>query len=111
MIDKDADTVVTITFSEFNELVCPKILSRDPCQEIMKMFDLFDEEGKGGISFQNLKNAALEIGESFTDEELREMITEADRDGDGMINREEFYRVMKKKNGSALDELSSDEED
>jgi len=39
---------------------------------------------------------AKELGENMTDEELQEMIDEADRDGDGEINEEEFLRIMKK---------------
>ncbi len=39
---------------------------------------------------------AKELGENLTDEELQEMIDEADRDGDGEVNEEEFYRIMKK---------------
>merc|ERR1711918_115503 len=31
------------------------------------------------------------------DEELQDMINQADRDGDGEINIDEFYRIMKKK--------------
>ena len=34
----------------------------------------------------------------MTDEEIQEMIDEADRDGDGEINQEEFMTVMKKTN-------------
>jgi len=34
----------------------------------------------------------------MTDEEVQEMIDEADRDGDGEISEEEFMRIMKKKN-------------
>ena len=32
----------------------------------------------------------------MTDEELQEMIDEADRDGDGEVSEEEFFRIMKK---------------
>ena len=39
---------------------------------------------------------AKEIGENMTDEELQEMIEEADRDGDGQVSEEEFLRMMKK---------------
>jgi centrin-1 len=39
---------------------------------------------------------AKELGENLTDEEIQEMIDEADRDGDGEVNEEEFYRIMKK---------------
>ena len=42
--------------------------------------------------------ARQELGERMTDEELQEMIDEADRDGDGEVNEEEFLRIMKKTN-------------
>jgi len=31
------------------------------------------------------------------DEKLQEMIAEADRDGDGEVNEEEFLRIMKRR--------------
>ena len=34
------------------------------------------------------------IGEKMSDEEIEEMITEADIDGDGQINYEEFVKLM-----------------
>lgn len=46
-------------------------------------------ELQGKISFKNLKRVAKELGENMTDEELQEMIDEADRDGDGEVNEEE----------------------
>lgn len=36
---------------------------------------------QGKISFKNLKHVAKELGENMTDEELQEMIDEADCDG------------------------------
>ena len=62
----------------------------------MKAFQLFDLDGNGKITFENLKKVAVELGEGLTDEELREMIEEADKDGDGAVNQEEFFRIMKK---------------
>ena len=49
-------------------------------------FHFFDDDDTGKISFRNLKRVARELGENMTDEELQEMIDEADRDGDGEIN-------------------------
>jgi len=40
----------------------------------------------------------------------QEMIQEADRDGDGVINADEFYRVMKKRSANPLDDLDSDDD-
>ncbi|CAK9063973.1 unnamed protein product [Durusdinium trenchii] len=87
---------------EFLKMMTHKILNRDPKDEILKAFRLFDDDETGKISFKNLKRVAKELGERMTDEErrrdeeLQEMIDEADRDGDGEVNEEEFLRIMKK---------------
>ena len=39
------------------------------------------------------------------------MISEADRNGDGMINAEEFYRVMSKRKGDPLDDIDTDDDE
>lgn len=36
----------------------------------------------------------MNLGEKLTDEELEQMILEADLDGDGQVNYEEFARMM-----------------
>jgi len=82
----------------YTDRVTHKILNRDPKDEILKAFRLFDDDETGKISFKNLKRVAKELGERMTDEELQEMIDEADRDGDGEVNEEEFLRIMKKTN-------------
>merc|ERR1712071_693743 len=88
--DVDDDGSGTIGYEE--------ILNRDPKDEILKAFRLFDDDETGKISFKNLKRVAKELGERMTDEELQEMIDEADRDGDGEVDEEEFLRIMKKTN-------------
>ena len=71
---------------------------------------MFDDDQTGKISFRNLKKIALELGEGLSDDELHEMIEEADRDGDGLINFDEFYRVMRKRGNNPLDDLDSDDD-
>lgn len=41
---------------------------------------------------------------------FQEMIEEADRDRDGVVNAEEFYRVMRKRE-DPLDDLDTDDDD
>ena len=96
--DIDTDGSGTIEFPEFLEMMTAKMSERDPKEEMMKAFRLFDDDETGKISFRNLKRVAKELGENMTDEEIQEMIDEADRDGDGEINLEEFMRIMKKTN-------------
>jgi len=54
---------------------------------------LFDDDNTNKISFRNLARVAEELGETIDDEELQDMINQADRDGDGEINIDEFYRI------------------
>ncbi|KAJ3194016.1 hypothetical protein HK101_003652 [Irineochytrium annulatum] len=86
----------TIDFNEFLELMTAKMAEKDSREEIHKAFRLFDDDETGKISLKNLRRVAKELGENLTEEELQEMIDEADRDGDGEINEEEFLRIMKK---------------
>ena len=41
-----------------------------------------------------LRYVMTNLGEKMTDEEVDEMIREADVDGDGQVNYEEFARMM-----------------
>ncbi|SAM07355.1 hypothetical protein [Absidia glauca] len=71
---------------------------------VSKVFTLLDADKDGLITSQDLERAIVEFGETVTPDELKEMIMSADVDGDGMINYEEFLKVMtpSKVNGQAL---------
>merc|ERR1712097_56807 len=96
--DVDDDGSGSVDYPEFLDMMAHKILNRDPVEEINKAFKLFDDDNTGRVTFKNLKRVAKELVERLTDEELQEMIDEADRDGDGEVNEEEFLRIMKKTN-------------
>lgn len=55
---------------------------------------MFDRDGNGLISAAELRHVMTNLGEKLTEEEVDEMIREADIDGDGHINYEEFVRMM-----------------
>ncbi|KAM6987066.1 centrin-3 [Aplochiton taeniatus] len=92
--DYDRQGSGKITFDDFNEVVTDRMLERDPKEEMLKAFKLFDDDESGKISLRNLRRVARELGENITDEELRSMIDEFDTDGDGEINQEEFVSIM-----------------
>merc|ERR1712238_326456 len=91
----DTDGSGAIDFEEFLSMMTIKMGQRDSREEMIKAFRLFDDDETGSITFKNLKRVAKELGETLADEELQEMIDEADRDGDGEVSQEEFLRVMK----------------
>ncbi|XP_007891246.1 centrin-3 [Callorhinchus milii] len=92
--DYDRDGSGKISFEDFSEVVTDWILDRDPQEEILKAFKLFDDDDSGKINLRNLRRVARELGENMTDEELRAMIDEFDKDGDGEINQDEFVAIM-----------------
>ena len=94
----DTDGSGTVDFPEFLAMMQTKMGERDSREEIIKAFRLFDDDDTGKISFRNLKRVAMELGESITDEELQEMIDEADRDGSGEVSQDDFIKIMAKTN-------------
>merc|ERR1712022_40466 len=96
--DADRDGSGVIDYPEFLDMMTQKMTGKDAKEEIIKAFRLFDDDETGKISFKNLKRVAKELGENMTDDEIQEMVEEADRDGDGEIGEEEFMRIMKKTN-------------
>lgn len=41
-----------------------------------------------------LRHVMINLGEKLTDEEVEQMIKEADLDGDGQVNYDEFVKMM-----------------
>ena len=60
-------------------------------------FQLFDKDGSGAISADELGTVMRSLGETPTDEEVVKMVAEVDESGDGEIDFGEFCGMMKKK--------------
>ncbi|KAJ6017742.1 hypothetical protein N7451_001121 [Penicillium sp. IBT 35674x] len=80
--------------SSFQAVTALKILERDPRDEILRAFELFDEGQKGFIDLEDLRRVARELGETgLEEEELRAMIEEFDLEGVGGVTREAFVGI------------------
>ena len=89
----DADGNGIIDYSESLTLMERKMKNTDSEKEILEAFKVFDKDGNAFISAADITNP----GEYLADEEVDEMIREADIadiDGDGQINYEEFVKMM-----------------
>lgn len=69
------------------------IANRDPREEILRAFELFDTENNGIIRLEDLRRVARELGEGLEEDELAAMIEEFDLEGKGGVGREEFIGI------------------
>jgi centrin-3 len=58
----DVEESGRVTFDDYVDIMRRKYAERDPIEEVLKAFRLFDEEGKGKISLYDLKRVARELG-------------------------------------------------
>ncbi|XP_058106952.1 probable calcium-binding protein CML25 [Magnolia sinica] len=65
-------------------------LERSQFHELHHVFREFDANGDGKISSTDLGSIMARLGHPTSDDELRSMIREADLDGDGLIDFNEF---------------------
>lgn len=98
LISKYGSSLGQIDMNSFLEIVAIKLNDRDSREEILKAFKLFDDDNTGTISFNNLKRVSIELGEQLSDDQLMNMINEADTTGSGEISEAEFVRIMRKTN-------------
>ena len=90
----DIDGNGTIDFKEFLGLMARKMRDADTEEELIEAFKVFDRDGNGLISGNELQHVMNSLGENISQDEVEEMIKEADLDGDGYINYEEFVKMI-----------------
>uniref|UniRef100_A0A7S4BL76 EF-hand domain-containing protein n=1 Tax=Chrysotila carterae TaxID=13221 RepID=A0A7S4BL76_CHRCT len=92
--ESDRDGSGTISFETFQSVMATKMRTRDPKEEAIKAFRLFDDDETGTISLKNLRRVAKELGENMTDDELQVVVDYCDLDGKGEISMEDFCNVI-----------------
>merc|ERR1711959_209738 len=95
MDEVDADKSGTIDFEEFVNMMSRTNKSNEQMEdEIKTAFLTFDADGSGFITKDELIETLTTMGDPVDEETITGMIQEADLDGDGKINYEEFTKIM-----------------
>ncbi|XP_063430886.1 neo-calmodulin-like isoform X1 [Mytilus trossulus] len=89
----DIDGNGQIDFEEFLQMMAKKMKDTDTEEEMKEAFKVFDRDNNGFISAQELRLVMANLGEKLTDEEVEEMIKEADMNGDGQVDYTGLYNI------------------
>ncbi|CAJ0941118.1 unnamed protein product, partial [Mesorhabditis belari] len=93
--DKDE---ALLTVDQFLDLMKERLESDKSTEEMRCAFKLFDRDGKGWIDLEDLKRVSNELGEDIKQNDLIEMLKEAEADPGqkGRVDEEAFFRIMKR---------------
>mmetsp|Transcript_119835 Transcript_119835/g.189733 ORF Transcript_119835/g.189733 Transcript_119835/m.189733 type:complete len:214 (-) Transcript_119835:196-837(-) len=83
-----------IPFEEFFKRMTAKLSPEDKVDDIMNIFELFDNDCTGTISLENLQNIARIIGAKESASEIQDMLSTLDTDGDGELDPIDFYTCL-----------------
>ncbi|XP_043086933.1 calcium-binding protein 5a [Puntigrus tetrazona] len=88
-----------VDFEDFVELMAPKLLAETAgmigVKELRDAFKEFDMDGDGSITTEELRSAMSKLlGEHMSHREIDAVVREADDNGDGTVDFEEFVRML-----------------
>jgi calmodulin len=90
----DTDGSGMIEFPEFCNMMSHKMGTVNDEDMIRMAFRVLDRDGSGTIKSTAFKHLMTHIGDKLSEEEVDMLIQEADKDGDGVLNYEEFVRML-----------------
>ena len=93
----DLEEKKEINYEEFLSIINQREKDVDLEEEVLNAFRVFDKYGNGLININELKYIMMNFGNNWRENEINELLGNADIDMDGFINFEEFVRTMMSK--------------
>ena len=72
-----------------------KVPKEDVSGEVKKCFENLDIQGQGFLELDSFKAGCAKLGRQLTDEECAKWIADADVDGNGLVDLEEFEHLAR----------------
>ena len=85
-----------LSYEEYMDVMIDKDENKDPEAEMKKAFKVRCEEGTDKITLKSLSKICADLGEKISDEELQEMINEANKEQEDEVSEEDFIKIMQK---------------
>ena len=85
-----------LKYNDFLNVMIDNDEDKVPENEMKKAFKILCEEGTDKITLKSLSKICNDLGEKINEEELQEMIIEADKDQDEEVGEDDFLKIMHK---------------
>eukprot|EP00095_Tigriopus_kingsejongensis_P008388 snap_masked-scaffold9_size846264-processed-gene-2.1 protein:Tk08388 transcript:snap_masked-scaffold9_size846264-processed-gene-2.1-mRNA-1 annotation:"Calmodulin" len=95
IMESDLNGDGTIDFKEFLAMMKRKSAETDQTEALREAFRIFDKDRSGFIEIKEIISVTSTLGQALTREELEAFMKEADLNGDGKIDYEEFAKDLK----------------
>ena len=90
----DADRSGTVSKEDFLKLMATQVTRVETEDDVRDAFRLFDKTSDNFISAAELRHILTNLGEKLTEDQVDELIADADVDGDHQINYDELIKMM-----------------
>jgi len=94
----DVDHNGKMDLMEFIMMMHNQVGNTDTMEEMKMAFRAFDTDGDGKVSKEEFRLCMLNFGERFCEDEIAEMVKQADTDDDGSIDFTEFVYMITHEN-------------
>eukprot|EP00091_Calanus_sinicus_P017595 TRINITY_DN3801_c0_g1_i3.p1 TRINITY_DN3801_c0_g1~~TRINITY_DN3801_c0_g1_i3.p1 ORF type:complete len:178 (-),score=73.25 TRINITY_DN3801_c0_g1_i3:47-580(-) len=94
VMEVDVDGNGTIDFPEFLDMMKKKAHEVDEEADLREAFKIFDRDRDGYIDMKELKRVTNMLGTMLTKDEVDEFMAEADKDGNGKLDYDEFVKML-----------------
>jgi len=96
VMESDLNGDGTIDFEEFAEMMKKKSSETDQTEDLREAFRIFDKDKSGYIDGKEILQVTATMGQKLSTDELATFMREADLDGDGKLDYNEFVKMMTK---------------
>jgi len=83
-----------VDFDAFEQILSERFRELDPQDTFVKAFKLFDQDGRGRITYADLKRVDKQLGNIISEEDLKRMLNVFDLNRDGELNEVEFAQAL-----------------